>query len=459
MTTGASIDAAPAAGPAGRRLPVVLVALAALAALGALVINAVITPLSRPGHLFYVAIDAEVYRAGAETLWSGRPLYDAAVLVVPDIDMMFTYPPFSAIAFLPLLLLPTSATFVLFYAGNALLAAGLIGMSLRLLGYRRNRNFWAFTVLGAVGLLLLEPVRTTFALGQINLLLAVLVVADLGRARRWSGIGVGLAAGIKLTPLVFVVYLLVVRRFRAAAVAVGTFAGTVLLGLAVMPGDAWTYWTDKVLSSGRIGVTDAWSNQSVNGFVSQLLRIADVQRYQDPATGVFAAPGWMWLPPALAVAVAGLWAAARAHRRGQELLAVSLTGMTGCAASPFSWGHHWVWVVPLLLVALDYAVRRGRWWAWAAPLTVAALTFVWWFPDGRGGRQWGLFMIPRPADPDGWHTAAIVVGAGCYPLLLVLTVACVVLGGRGGLSPARPPPAPSAARAGRPPLRDAAPPE
>ena len=82
-----------------------------------------------------------------------------------------------------------------------------------------------------------EPVQQTLALGQVNLLLMLLVVADLltagaltpggskGRTRWWHGLGIGIAAGVKLTPLIFIPYLLLIRRYRQAATATGVFRG------------------------------------------------------------------------------------------------------------------------------------------------------------------------------------------------------------------------------------------
>ena len=32
--------------------------------------------------------------------------------------------------------------------------------------------------------------------------------------------------------------------------------------------------------------------------------------------------------------------------------------MTGCVVSPFSWGHHWVWIVPFAIVVLRIALPR-----------------------------------------------------------------------------------------------------
>ena len=62
----------------------------------------------------------------------------------------------------------------------------------------------------------LEPIRTTLVIDQINIVLLALVTWDLLRTKqsRWTGVGIGIAAGIKLTPLIFIPYLLLTKRFR-----------------------------------------------------------------------------------------------------------------------------------------------------------------------------------------------------------------------------------------------------
>ncbi len=72
----------------------------------------------------------------------------------------------------------------------------------------------AATALG----LWLEPVFQTFVFGQVNLALTCLVLWDLSRpdGARLKGFAIGIAAGIKLTPAIFAVYLLVTGRVKAA---------------------------------------------------------------------------------------------------------------------------------------------------------------------------------------------------------------------------------------------------
>ncbi len=274
-------------------------------------------------------IDLQVYAAGGEHLLNGRPLYDGGVLLT----LPFVYPPFAALAFVPLSLLPLG-----------LLKVAWTGLSLLLLGYVVHRVRPGSLVVpvpiktGAVvaAATWLDPVRTTLYLGQINVVVMALVVGDLLGKGRWRGVGVGLAAALKLTPLLFVAYLLVTRRFRAAATALATFAAAAGLGFLVDPADSVTYWWHGTFAAAdRISDVAGPSNHSLSGLVARVLG--------PDAQPVYVAGAALLVAVTLALAV-------RTHRRGDEPLAVVLCGLCTAAVAPFSWSHHWVWVVPLALV-------------------------------------------------------------------------------------------------------------
>jgi alpha-1,2-mannosyltransferase len=273
-------------------------------------------------------IDMQVYRAGAQALVTGHPLYSQGVLG----PMMFTYPPFAAIFFLPLAVIPYPILCGLWIAGNLVLLWQIVRRCTAAVGLPPQLAMVFFGL--AVWL---EPVRTSLALGQINLILLGLVVFDLCRRRpsKWAGIGVGLAAAIKLTPLIFVVYLLFARRWRQAGVAVATFAVTVVLGILFVP-EAMHYWIGGVFGdSSRVGPVLSWSDQSIHGMLARVLG--------EPASG----PPWLLLGGA--VGLAGTAVAGAIDRRGDRVLALGLVGMTAAAVSPFSWEHHWVWFLPVVI--------------------------------------------------------------------------------------------------------------
>lgn len=321
-------------------------------------------------------VDAETYRAGGEAAVSGAPLYEHGVYG----PLLFTYTPFAAVVFVPLTVFSMDAVRLLVTAGNlaALLAA--MWMCWGYLGYRASHGRLAMTLLAGGFAFWLEPVRTTVLLGQINLLLMALVLADFTpHSKRWPrGLGVGLAAAIKLTPLIFVAYLLVTRQLKAAAVALATFAATALVGFAVLPRDSAKYWGGAFIESSRVGNADSTGNQSIAGLLARTAH-------------AHTAPTLPWIALSGLVTVAGLLLARWAHRQGEELLAVTIVGITGLLVSPMSWTHHWVWTVPLLVIGVHLALTRRR-WMWAVVAAYWLLMFPWIVGEARS---------PHAAPPDG----------------------------------------------------------
>jgi len=210
-----------------------------------------------------------------------------------------------------------------------------------------------------------EPVQQTLALGQVNLLLMLLVVADLlpeGKTRWWQGFGIGIAAGVKLTPLIFIPYLLLIRRYRQAATATAVFAATVALGYAILPRDSGTYWAHGLFAkANRIVFLGTRGNQSLRGIVTRLA--GSVSEGTVP-----------WIVAAGLVVIAGLVIAALLYRAEQPVPAMLACALTGLLVSPLSWDHHWVWVAPgIALLAHQGAaaasrLARAAWWAAAACL-------------------------------------------------------------------------------------------
>ena len=223
---------------------------------------------------------------------------------------------------------------------------------------------WLVVVL-VLGSLALEPVAQNFAFGQINLIVMLAVLVDVLRPeRRWSGVLLGVAAGVKLTPLVFIVLLVLVGRRAAAGRAALAFAVTVALGFLVVPGSA-TYWTDGLLDASRVGPPALAHNQSVYGALTRLLG--------GPP------PTVLWVVVAVPLAAVVLLTAALWWRRGDRLLGTCLAALAMLLASPVSWSHHWVWAVPVALLLW----QRSRRWAvvWTA---VFVLRPVLWPPWGEG---------------------------------------------------------------------------
>jgi alpha-1,2-mannosyltransferase len=349
-------------------------------------------------------LDLGVYRFGGRSVLDGTALYAGTD---PATGYPFTYPPMAALLFVPLALLPGGL------ATAVWVGAGVVALAVVLMVFLRERAVSASPAqLGGLVLLAsaLDPVRETYAFGQVNLLLMCAVCCDLLVLRgRWTGLLIGLAAGIKLTPLVFVVLLVLVGRPAAAARAVAVFSSTVVVGFLLVPASAADYWTHTVWNAGRVGGVEYVRNQSVNGVLTRLLG-------GEPSTAV-----WLALAGVLAGAV--LLLAAAVWRRGDRDVAVLLAAGSMLLASPISWDHHWVWAAPALLVLVPRAhpLLTGLWTLllllgcrFLAPAGEGReLTWTWWQHLLGNGYVWALLVTaaavtvqPRRPDRPGWRTSA-----------------------------------------------------
>jgi len=330
--------------------------------------------------------------------WGGRQAAaGGAALYAPGAPFSFTYPPFAALLFSAGAAAEAGAMKIALTAGSLVALTVLCAQALAAAGIRRRPE-----VVFAVSALALQtrPVAYTLHLGEVNLILAALVGADmLGRrdGAWWQGIGTGLAAGIKLTPLIFVAYLALTGRLRAAVVAAGTFAVTVAAGLVGLPGPSRTFWLGGVFyDQNRIGDPANPSDQSLAGALARLAGTRDPPRL------------W-WLVAVLAVGLAGLAVAIWAHRRGYRMAGFGCCAVTGLLVSPISWTHHWVWAVPLLVWLIAAAWRR-RSAAWALAAVTAAAVFSDYTPLPWPG---------HPADPARMVASDLYVLSGLAMLAVV----------------------------------------
>jgi alpha-1,2-mannosyltransferase len=326
------------------------------------------------------------------------PLYSWGGL--GSLQLKFTYTPFAAVAFVAVTLIPWHLLQDLSIAINVAALLAALWFTYGGLGCRSRRVRLGATLLTTGVVFWSEPVLRNIYLGQINIVLMAVIIWDLCQpeGRWWKGAATGVAAGIKLVPLIFIPYLLLTRRFREAGMACAGFAVTVVLGFAVLPGDSVTWWFDGVFAHGsRTGFIGWAGNQSLDALATRL-------------TGSVAAGQVPYLAVAAVTAVVGLACAALLCRAGHPMPALLLTELTGDLISPISWDHHWVWFAPGVAVAATYGVRYWRsaraiavgWLAVAVGLV--AVFAGWpttWFgvPPHLGLDSYGLIWEPPNTSP------------------------------------------------------------
>ncbi|WFE25626.1 glycosyltransferase 87 family protein [Solwaraspora sp. WMMD791] len=315
----------------------------------------------RPYNFF----DMRIYH-GAMLWWTnGGELYG---FIAPETTLGFTYPPFAGLTMLPMALVPMlAAGWINVLLGIAALAV-VLAVLLAPIADRCGWPRWFVVGLAVPLAVAIEPARETLGYGQVNLLLFGLIIADLvalrwraapaphrlatgGPLRRiffsgiWAGAGIGLATSIKLTPALFIVYLLVTRQWRAATTAIGTAALVTVGAMVVATKESAAYFTSVLWDTSRVGVADMTPNQSLAGVLARL--------YDSMQT-----PGLLWFSFAALLLALGLSRAAHAHADGDELTAFTLIGLTANVISPISWSHHLVFVIPAIIVLADAALRR-----------------------------------------------------------------------------------------------------
>ncbi|MCA2255444.1 mannosyltransferase [Mycobacterium intracellulare] len=376
-----TISAAPAA-PITQRLANRLVVAAPILLIASVAARLAWTYLAPNGANF---VDLHVYLGGAAAIDHPGTLYSYVYGdQTPDFPLPFTYPPFAAVVFYPLHLLPFGLVAFLWQIATMAALYGAIRISQRLTaapaGPRVRRLAMAWTAIT----IWIEPLRSTFDYGQVNVLLMAAVLWAVYTTRWWlSGLLVGAAAGIKLTPAISGVYLAGARRWGAAVFSAVVFVATVGISVVVVGDQTRYYFTELLGDAHRVGPIATSFNQSWRGAISRILG-------HDVGFG----PPLVVALVVTAVLVVLAWRALDAADQLGRLIVVELFGLL---LSPISWTHHWVWLVPLMIWAIHGAGRTLRGariagWGWLA-LTLIGVPWLLSFAQPtiwQIGRPWYL---------------------------------------------------------------------
>ncbi|MCQ9352267.1 glycosyltransferase 87 family protein [Corynebacterium sp. 153RC1] len=363
-------------------------------------------------------IDYDVYRHGGAAFLAGEPLY-SQLYSVAGINLPFTYPPFAALLFSLLAVIPLELGSTLFTLATVAALWHCVRLTLAHVGTTTPRAGTLAAVI-TLPLLFLEPVRETLGFGQINVLLMWLVMVDTlhgkgssGLFGKFQGVGVGIAAAIKLTPAVFGLYFLVRKQWRAASYAVASGVLCSALAWVISPDTSREYWMETVREPSRIGGLAWVTNQSFEGFLQRNPQLT----------------GTSWLGLSLGLIPLVVIVMLLLVRRGAFPAALLANAAVALLCSPVSWSHHWVWMAILLVYT---GALAQRYWA-----------------KGRGRRQAralvavsGLTALIAGVGPHWLPSTALVLSEAyiLFTLALLVAVPAVVLCG-GWRAPTTPTPA------------------
>jgi len=266
----------------------------------------------------------------------------------------FTYPPFAAIVIRPLSLLDQSVAEHLWLVLGLALSALFLCIVIPRLDWPPRWRAIGVPLSVAAGMWTI-PVTLTASIGQINAIIAVAIAVDavlLKRNSRWTGLGIGFAAAMKLTPGILIPFLLLAGRRREAAIATGSFGVFTLLGAVVHPQDSWRFWTKELWATDRVGPFGSALNNSIR-------RVVTFTHFSDRIQML------MWLALVVIVIAIGTKRALDAYRVGNVMMAVTLMMLVSYLVSPITWAHHLYFLIPAAIA-----------WLITAPRLIAIITAV-----------------------------------------------------------------------------------
>lgn len=313
----------------------------------------------------------------------------------------FTYPPFAIFLFLPMALFDSSRTLnVVFLGVNSLALVATLVMVFRSFRFPRNLSLglslWLFPLT-----LLTFPVQGNMWMGQINLIILFLILVDalLLTGTRFSGILSAIAASIKMTPALFILFFIARKDWRAVARFILTGVVGIVISFIFAPQVSWEFFTRRIFESNRVGSIVEPLSFNILGETSRL--------FFEPVNSILFA----------VLAIALLWVGFHSTRlliqQNERLLAACTVGFLMLMVSPISWNHHWVWAIPAILGCALYGWHKedSAYMFLAVSGTVLfCQRFQSWF-SGHGWDigYWPLWTVALHILPALWTTAFITL--------------------------------------------------
>jgi len=295
-------------------------------------------------------VDIEWYRRALNEVAAGRPMAS-----------QLNYPPITLILLSPLRGLPKGT-------GEQLWAGATIAVALLLAAITVRASIAATdqadtvrqralgTAIAAPLVLLSFPVSFNLSTGQLSILVMALAMADASGLlpRRFQGSLVGMAAALKLTPLIFAPYYALTRQWRQLGVAAATFGMLSAIGFALFPQDSINFWTHPDAAAQMAGSSHL--NVTILGILLQW-----------PGESIPVRVAWLAL--AAGAGAAAFWRARAHFLRGEQFQAALVIGIASTVISPLGWSHYQQWQVVAAVWLMLSGRRRNT--AWGALLYVA----------------------------------------------------------------------------------------
>ena len=367
-------------------------------------------------------VDFELNWVAAHRLVHREPLYDRAASKQDGLDLIgqefefsnggtyasFIGTPATALLYAPFVPFDHDRAADLYRAGQIALMLAAIVITVFALPPRSRLP----GLLAGLGLFLwIYPVAESISLGQVDgfimLALAIAIWASVRDRWRLVGAALGIAALLKISPGLLLIYL--VLRGRRTVILPAIVSAGALLGLATVvgrPGDTWTWATDVLPEVSKGGLLI--NNQSIPAWVARLFGHNLSWLSLDTDLGA-----WRFI--AFIVMVVGV-AAVFLVRRGKPYVPLELGAviLVALLAGPVTWDHYPTWAILTLILMVDL-----QWWEQRRAVETAVLGVVLLGATGLM-RKWTQYPTPEIVASD-W-TRRIESGTKTIAMLAYLAV-------------------------------------
>jgi alpha-1,2-mannosyltransferase len=327
----------------------------------------------------------------AQSWRQGHSMYAATPATVSSLGVHYwnLSPPHLTLLFYPFTWMPIGAAYIVWSAVTVLalvLAARMILDELHL-QQTWSRKFLLFAFVSAA-----TPTIAYAATGHITGLVTLLVTGIWRALRReqflLAGGAIGLAIGARLFFAPLLIYLILGRQWRSAAVAAATAAGCFVVGIAIFGLAEHHAWLAALGSS-----QGPWAVMN-SSFTAPLARVPYIMGGRRPDASVAWAVRLGGGISVIALA-AGLGLSRRRFGKDASVLLVLLTCLL---ASPFGWLYYWWMMAGPLAGAWTHRSMRVAFWlslpAWLVP-------WSFFFPFSSIGQAvtigslyfWGLLAL------------------------------------------------------------------
>ncbi len=295
-------------------------------------------------RVFFLGVypDFSVYYSGSKAFLLGQNPY----MRKPDYFSNYVYPPFVVLFFVPFALLSLPTASILFLVISVV--SYFLGIYFCLKAITKL-SFGSFAFIAALGMVSF-PTKFTLGMGQVNLLIFFLLSLAFyfwkTKRKGISGALLGICFAIKFFPLLVLFYLIINKEWKILRTSLCVFLLFSLGVVFIIGTKTHEYYITHVLPGILHSYQAGYYNQAFSGFFARLPL--------DPQFGLLLKT----VLSAIFVFVTFIGIYLSRKKKKTKDVALTLVITLSLLVNPFSWQHHFVWLI-LPFIVTFYAVKKS----------------------------------------------------------------------------------------------------